>query len=182
MIALAVLLRSVVRFVMIRNPGMDDYTIIMALFFTIGYMLEIVLEKVYNIGFPASTLTTEMMLMQLKLTLSIEVTYYLIVGSIKVSIIYLYLRFGKAHPLSYILCVCRGTDHSTAVSERFRMLCNGTIIFEVIFTAICLCVTLGQCSPLDKLWDLTGTQKGFCINTTVFFYCESDMPCAPQGK
>lgn len=52
------------------------------------------------------------------------------------------------------------------------MLCYGTIAFEIIFTAICLCVTLSQCSPLSKMWDLDGTVRGFCINTTAFFYCE----------
>lgn len=52
------------------------------------------------------------------------------------------------------------------------MLCNATIIFEVVLTIISLGVTLGQCSPLSKMWDLTGTEAGHCINTTAFFYCE----------
>lgn len=151
---------------------MDDYTIIAALFFTIGYMLEILLEKANNIGFPASALTADMMLMQMKLTLTIEVTYYLIVGFIKVSIIYLYLRFGM---LSWLDPQASGTDFWTAVSERFRMLCHGTVVFEAIFTVVCVCVTLGQCSPLSKFWDLTGAQNGFCINTTGFFYCKPNI-------
>lgn len=74
---------------------MDDYTIIVALVFTIGYMLEILLNKEAHIGFPASTLTAGMKIKQLQLTLAIEATYYMIVGSIKTSIIYLYLRFGR---------------------------------------------------------------------------------------
>lgn len=73
---------------------MDDYTILAALFFVIGYMLEILLLKENGIGFPSATLTTEMAVKSLKITLAIEATYYMIVGSIKVSIIYLYLRFG----------------------------------------------------------------------------------------
>lgn len=55
------------------------------------------------------------------------------------------------------------------------MLCHATIVFEVVFTVVCICVTFGQCSPLSKMWDLTGTVDGSCINTTVFFYCESIM-------
>lgn len=74
---------------------MDDYTIIVALLFTIGYMFEILISKANHIGFPSSTLSVDMMLTLLKTTLAIEATYYMIVGSIKTSIIYLYLRFGR---------------------------------------------------------------------------------------
>lgn len=74
---------------------MDDYTIIVALFFTIGYVFEILISKANHIGFPQSTLTTDMVLTLLKTTLAIEATYYMIVGSIKTSIVYLYLRFGR---------------------------------------------------------------------------------------
>lgn len=80
---------------------MDDYTIVVAVFLTIGYMLEIFLEKENMIGFPASTLTMEQMVNQMKVTLSIEVTYYCIVGFIKISILYLYLRFGELRPMSH---------------------------------------------------------------------------------
>lgn len=97
-IVLAVLMRIILRFFVIRNPGMDDYTIVIATFFTVGYMLEILLQKENKIGFPGSTLTMDQMVNQLKVTLAIEATYYLIVGFIKMSIIYLYLRFGTFGP------------------------------------------------------------------------------------
>ncbi|POS71273.1 integral membrane protein [Diaporthe helianthi] len=147
--------RSLIRFVIIRKPGWDEYTILMALFFTIGYMVEILILRANHVGFPASTLTTDNMLHILQTTLAIEVTYYLIIGFIKTSILCMYLRF--------------------AVSEIFRYLCYGTIVFQMVFTVICLCVTLGQCQPLRKMWDLIGTQPGFCINATAFFYTTSGV-------
>lgn len=152
---------------------MDDYTIIVALIFTIGYMLEVLLNKESRIGFPASTLTAGMMTRQLQLTLAIEATYYMIVGFIKTSIIYLYLRFGMQGLRAQ---TSRGhtspvTNMLTGVADRFRLLCHGTIIFQIVFTATCLGVTFGQCSPLHKMWDLTGSVPGSCINTTAFFYC-----------
>lgn len=76
--AFAVLARSIVRFIVIRNPGMDDYTILGALLFTIGYLLEILVTKSHRVGFPASTLTINDMLTIIQVTLAIEVTYYLI--------------------------------------------------------------------------------------------------------
>lgn len=62
---------------------------------------------------------------------------------------------------------------SLAVSETFRSLCQVTVILHTIFFGICLVVTLCQCRPLEKMWDLTGTVEGSCINTTAFFYCMS---------
>ncbi|KAI3394514.1 hypothetical protein diail_2603 [Diaporthe ilicicola] len=150
-----VAVRSLIRFFIIRKPGADEYAILVALLFTIGYMIEIMVARSDHIGFPASTLTIDNMLGLLQTTLAIEVTYYLIVGFIKTSILCMYLRF--------------------AVSEVFRYLCYGTIIFQLVFTVICICVTLGQCQPLSKLWDLTKMQPGSCINTTAFFYSTSGV-------
>lgn len=88
-------MRVIIRAFVMRKPGMDDYTIVAAVCLTLGYTIEILLEKHHRIGFPASTLTTAQMQSQLKVTLSIQVTYPLVVGFIKTSIVYLYLRFGK---------------------------------------------------------------------------------------
>lgn len=68
---------------------------ILAAILTLGYLLAILMDKANHVGFPAATLTMYEMSMQLKITLAIEVVYYMIVGSIKTSILYLYLRFGK---------------------------------------------------------------------------------------
>lgn len=92
--AFIVAVRSLIRFVIVRKPGYDEYTIIVALFFTIGYMIELLILRGNHVGFPASTLTIDNMLGILQTTLAIEVTYYLIIGFIKTSILCTYLRFG----------------------------------------------------------------------------------------
>lgn len=96
--AFVVAVRSLIRFVIVRKPGYDEYTILVALFFTVGYMIEILILRADHVGFPASTLTTENMLGILQTTLAVEVTYYLIVGFIKTSILCMYLRFGTLKP------------------------------------------------------------------------------------
>lgn len=58
----------------------------------------------------------------------------------------------------------------TAVSETLRKLCYGTIVFEAVFSVVCIVVVLVQCIPLDKTWDITQTVQGTCINTTALFY------------
>jgi len=67
------------------------------------------------------------------------------------------------------------TIFPTAVSSTFRILCWATIALHTVFFLICLIVTLAQCRPLEKMWDLTGVVDGSCINTTAFFYFTSSF-------
>lgn len=105
-LAFVVAVRSLIRFVIVRKPGLDEYTILVALFFTVGYMIEILILRANHVGFPASTLTKDNMLGLLQTTLAIEVTYYLIVGFIKTSILCMYLRFGTLKPVPTQHCAC----------------------------------------------------------------------------
>lgn len=88
-------MRLIIRFFVIRRPSYDDYAIIVALVFIVGYMIEILVAKANHIGFPAATLTIDDKSSLLKDALAIEVTYHMIVGFIKISILCMYLRFGK---------------------------------------------------------------------------------------
>lgn len=87
-------MRSFIRYFIIRKPSYDDYSIILALVFNIGYMSEVLVAKANHIGFPAPLLTAENMVSLLKDALAIEVTYWIILGFIKISILCTYLRFG----------------------------------------------------------------------------------------
>jgi len=59
-----------------------------------------------------------------------------------------------------------------AVTTTLRRACFGMISFHALFLIVSISVTLAQCQPLHKMWDLTGTVDGKCINTTAFFYCK----------
>ncbi|KAF9876668.1 integral membrane protein [Colletotrichum karsti] len=150
---IVVIARTFVRTVLIRKPGLDDYFIIIALIFTLGYLAEVFVGKANHIGFPMATLSLENMTSLLKNTLAIQVTYYTCISSIKISILCMYLRF--------------------AVTRSFNVLCICTIAFHALFFIICIAVTLSQCQPLYKQWDITQTVPGNCINTTAFFYFTS---------
>jgi hypothetical protein len=64
----------------------------------------------------------------------------------------------------------------SAVSRTFRIVCWVTIAVHSVFFAVCLIVTLAQCRPLAKMWDLVGAVEGSCINSTAFFYCKPTIP------
>ncbi|KAH8880600.1 integral membrane protein, partial [Thozetella sp. PMI_491] len=153
--AIIVGLRCFCRFFLIRNHGVDDYMMIGAMVLTIGYLIDIFVGRNNHMGFPATMLTLDNMTAIIKATLAIQVSYYTIIFCIKTSILFTYLRF--------------------ALSRTFRLLCIGTIVVHTVFFLICFVVTLAQCNPLPKMWDLTGTMEGHCINTTVFFYFTSSF-------
>ncbi|KAK0620834.1 integral membrane protein [Immersiella caudata] len=150
---LIVLVRTYLRAVVIRKFGYDDATILVALFFCVAYLVEILLTKNNGIGHAITTLSLDNMLNLIKITLAIQCTYYGAVNFIKFSILCMYLRF--------------------AVTTTLRKACYGMIGFHVLFLIVCLAVTLAQCQPLHRMWDLTGTVAGSCINTTAFFYFTS---------
>lgn len=96
-----------------------------------------------------------------QITLAIQCTYYGAVNFIKFSILLMYLRI--------------------AVTETLRKACIGMIVFHSLFFAVSIVVTLAQCRPLEKMWDLMGTVDGGCINTTAFFYCKPSHSRAAVG-
>ncbi|KAI0517794.1 hypothetical protein F5B22DRAFT_654571 [Xylaria bambusicola] len=146
--------RCVIRFFMIFKPGMDDCMIIGALIFTIAYEVAIYVIKIHGgVGMPITTLSFTEMATFLKATFAIELIYYTIVFCIKTSIIFMYQRF--------------------AIWDTFKKLCLGTNILLFTFYVVCIGATLGQCTPLEKAWDVTRALPGTCINTTAFFYFTS---------
>ncbi|KAK4664784.1 uncharacterized protein QC763_506330 [Podospora pseudopauciseta] len=145
--------RTFVRAVLMRKFGADDWTMLGALLFSCGYLVEIIIMKYNGVGHAITTLTVDNMLILIKVTLAIQCTYYACVNCIKFSILCMYLRF--------------------AVTETLRYACFGLIGFHAVFFIISLTTTLAQCQPLEKMWDLTGVAPGRCINTTAFFYFTS---------
>lgn len=151
--AIAVVLRCIGRFILIRMPGPDDYFLIAAMMGIFGYMAGMFAVKNDHMGFPSSNLTPANMVNFLKTALAIQIIYSATLAFIKASICFTYLRF--------------------AVANRFRYLCIGTIVTHAVFFLICFIILLFQCQPMEKLWDVTGTVQGKCINNTAFFYSTS---------
>ncbi|KAF2001516.1 integral membrane protein [Amniculicola lignicola CBS 123094] len=152
---LLVALRMYCRGILVHNIGKDDWMMLVAMFFTIGYLVEIYVLRDNGMGFSGLLLQLDQMLALIKTTLAVEITYYIIVYAIKVSILMFYLRI--------------------AVNKRFQLACNLTIYFLTVFMVVCVVVCIVQCIPLHKMWDLTGLVQGHCINTTAFFYFTSSF-------
>ncbi|KAF2276366.1 uncharacterized protein EI97DRAFT_433207 [Westerdykella ornata] len=148
--AVAVGLRVFTRAYIVGTMWADDWAMIAALFFAFGYALEVLIEaKSFNAGFSGKDLSPHDMVGLIKVTIAVVVTYKLVLTLAKVSILLFYLRI--------------------AVRPSFEKLSRWTLIVVVLFQVVVTFGTIGQCVPIEKAWDLTGTVKGRCINTNIFY-------------
>ncbi|KAH4183647.1 hypothetical protein HBI56_151920 [Parastagonospora nodorum] len=154
-----VTLRVYTRAVIVRNFGHDDYAMLVALVLIIGYFVAIIVLKDNGLGLSGEVLSPTQMRNQVQTTLAIQVIYYVVINTIKISILFFYLRI--------------------AARKRLEALSKGTIGFLAAFCSICIICTLSQCIPLHKFWDLTGTAPGTCsIDATALFYATSSINIA----
>ncbi|KAF2864953.1 hypothetical protein BDV95DRAFT_600138 [Massariosphaeria phaeospora] len=151
---LCVGLRVYTRAYIVRNMGIEDWTMIGAAVLTIVFLLEVIAgSKHYMMGFGGLSLTPELMKSNIKMILAIIVTYKTTVTVIKISIVMMYLRL--------------------AVDRTFARLCKGTIYLLLLWQFILFIVVPAQCRPLNKLWDFTGRIQGKCINANAFYLTTS---------
>jgi hypothetical protein len=62
----------------------------------IGYLAAIVVLRVNGLGLSGKDLSPSQMVTQIQTTLAIQVIYFILINTIKVSILFFYLRIGKA--------------------------------------------------------------------------------------
>jgi hypothetical protein len=74
--------------------GKDDYAMLTALLFTLGYLATIFVLRENKMGFRGSEASFQQATTTLKVTYAIESIYYLSVNAIKISIVFFYLRIG----------------------------------------------------------------------------------------
>jgi hypothetical protein len=160
-------LRVYTRAIILHNIGKDDYAIIIALFFTLGYLATIYVLRDNKMGFRLTEVSLEQAVTSLKVTYAIESIYYVCINTIKASIVFFYLRIGTT---LFSCSSCMANNGMIAVEKSFERTCKATIAFLFTFCTICIIVIFAQCRPLHKMWDIMQTVQGSCINTTIFIY------------
>ncbi|KAF2714561.1 integral membrane protein [Pleomassaria siparia CBS 279.74] len=150
-----VCMRTYARTIVVRCFGIDDWMMLVALLFTIGYLIAIWILRDNGMGFSGSTLSLEQMTNIVKTTLAIEIMYYIVIFTIKASILFFYLRI--------------------AAEKMFTRACQITIAVLGVFCGVCVICCLTQCIPIRDMWNFTGVLEGKCINTTALFYFTSSF-------
>jgi hypothetical protein len=100
-------LRVYIRSIVLQNMGKDDYAMVVALLFTLGYLATIFVLRANGMGFRGREVSFVQATTTMKVTYAIEMIYYLCVTSIKISIVLFYLRIGKYNPS---ICINGVTD------------------------------------------------------------------------
>ncbi|KAF2641859.1 hypothetical protein P280DRAFT_424408 [Massarina eburnea CBS 473.64] len=141
-------LRVYTRAYIVRNMGMEDWTMLAAATTTLVFLLLfIVSAEKYKVGFSIMSVTLDQIVQSTKLGLAIIVFYKGTVTLIKISILMIYLRI--------------------AVSRTFSLLCKGSIALLATYQVIVMIIVPAECAPLKKAWDFS--VEGHCINTAVFY-------------
>ncbi|ORY06132.1 hypothetical protein BCR34DRAFT_36029 [Clohesyomyces aquaticus] len=149
-----VALRAFVRTWVVRNFGPDDWAIVAAAIFVLGLFTEsTIAARNYKLGFSTFQMLPEQAVNNMKVLISILVTYPMALTLIKLSILLFYLRI--------------------AVVKTFENLCKGTVILVVLFQIISIIVTCTECIPLSKMWGFYNQAPGHCINYNAFYHVSS---------
>ncbi|KAF1993499.1 hypothetical protein P154DRAFT_450033 [Amniculicola lignicola CBS 123094] len=147
-------LRVYTRAYIVRNIGIEDWTMIAAAGFTMVFFFELMAAaSEFKFGFSGMSMSPSDMENNIKMTMAIIVIYKLTMTLIKLSILIMYLRL--------------------AVEKLFARLCIGTMVLLIVWQFIVIVVVPSQCIPLRKAWDFTGMVKGRCINANTFFLTTS---------
>ncbi|KAL1895906.1 hypothetical protein Sste5346_005004 [Sporothrix stenoceras] len=163
MTALAVIfvtVRTISRFWVIRNPGIDDCLLILATLVLCGFLGGMGAAIVgNNMGYPTLSLSLSNIITLSKFALVVEVLYYFNICFIKVSIVLTYLRF--------------------AVSKTFKRLCYGTAAFHVMLCIASEFAVFFQTSPLSNMWTPQGGfGSSYQVNILVLFYVTAGINIA----
>ncbi|KAG4412716.1 hypothetical protein IFR04_014147 [Cadophora malorum] len=149
--AVAVILRLVGRWIIVRKFGVDDITMFVGMVLTGGYLFEILYGLHFGLGLHGADIAFEEMPNVLKMIYSIQLTYNTIIALVKISIVCFYLRLAT-------------------VDSALRKGSWATILFLITFYITTQITTTLQCLPIAGNWDLSGNVKKKCINTVVYFY------------
>ncbi|KAG4430120.1 hypothetical protein IFR05_014391 [Cadophora sp. M221] len=93
---IAVVLRLVGRWVVLRKFGVDDITMVIGMALTGGYLFEILYGRRYGLGLHGKDIAFEHIPNVLKIIYSVQLTYNTIIALVKISIVSFYLRLDSA--------------------------------------------------------------------------------------
>ncbi|OAL43626.1 hypothetical protein IQ07DRAFT_488371, partial [Pyrenochaeta sp. DS3sAY3a] len=147
---LIIVLRIYTRGVIVRNVGKDDISMGIATFFTVGYQAILFVLRANGVGLSERRLDVRQKITFFKVTVAVMVVYYIISFLVKISILLGYIRI--------------------AIDDAFHRRCTYTIYTLTLTTLVFIIVTLLQCVPLAKMWDIDNSTNGKCIDRTIFIY------------
>ncbi|KAF7622177.1 hypothetical protein F9C07_8209 [Aspergillus flavus] len=137
---LTVLARMYVRLFIIRNVGLDDYTMILTMALSLAGWAIIIPEVIYGAGrhtaYVKDTATTAM-----HLNFATQGIYMWAIGLVKISIGLFLLRF--------------------APRKGYKIFIWVIIVLMLLYTTICFLTLVFQCKDIRSIWDMSVKSKCF---------------------
>ncbi|KAJ5105462.1 hypothetical protein NUU61_002809 [Penicillium alfredii] len=137
---LSVLARLYVRFFVIRNVGLDDYTMAFTMLLSLCGFAIIIPEVNYGAG-RHTVYVQDTATKAIQLNFATQVIYLWGVGLVKVAIGLFLLRF--------------------APRRGYRIFIWSVIVFMMLYTTICFFTEIFQCKDIRAIWDMTVKSKCF---------------------
>lgn len=136
------IIRLFVRIRMIRNVGWDDYTMISAMALCVAGQAVIIPEVHYGAGKHINYIPPANFVKGLKYNFITQPIYVCAISIVKISVGFFLLR--------------------VAATPLFRRTIQSVMVFMGIYTVICLCTIVFQCTNPAMLWD--SSAKGKCFS------------------
>ncbi|KNG83679.1 integral membrane family protein [Aspergillus nomiae NRRL 13137] len=137
---LTVMARMYVRLFIIRNVGLDDYTMILTMMLSLAGWAIIIPEVIYGAGrhtaYVKDTATTAM-----HLNFATQGIYMWAIGLVKISIGLFLLRF--------------------APRKGYKIFIWVIIVLMLLYTTICFLTLIFQCKDIRSIWDMSVKSKCF---------------------
>ncbi|KAL9111934.1 MAG: hypothetical protein Q9227_003784 [Pyrenula ochraceoflavens] len=155
--AALVILRWVSRVAVLRNPGIDDYLVIISLILSIGLTVCIVIQKNNGLGRHFDTISPPEFLALMK-TLYGSIPIYLTgLAVTKVSIIVQYKR--------------------VFVGDKIQRACNIALGIVIVYGMWTFWSGVFTCFPVAKFWD-KNIKGGYCLNNTALWFTNASVNIA----
>ncbi|KIW27818.1 uncharacterized protein PV07_07521 [Cladophialophora immunda] len=146
-----VICRLLVRFLVHRRTGWDDYTLIISLALAIGMTVCFNMEVYYGMGLHTKQLDAHNKVLAFEWLWVAQLLYKFANGMTKITIVLLYLRIFP--------------------TRKFKILAWSVIGYVVAYCTAAVCTSIWQCDPIEKAWKKT--LPGHCIDIGKLWYANS---------
>lgn len=154
--AAAVIGRIWIRLALVNTKlAADDWVIMVSLAFSVAFVADVITQTKYGLGKHVTDLPEGFDFSEsLKLFYFGEAIYYIVVGTTKIAILFLYLRL--------------------AVNKKLRMIIWATMAFVAATVVACTIAGIFQCDPIAFAWNKS-IVGGTCFNVTALFYSNAGL-------
>ncbi|KAK4962683.1 hypothetical protein LTR10_000310 [Elasticomyces elasticus] len=176
--AASVISRLATRVGIVRNAGIDDAFITVALLFSIATTVTLLLQVKYGMGQHQDTLSEQDQLLQLRPFWASIWVYNLAISCTKFSILFQYLRIVRTDFLSrHQLELSSPTLHPSLSfpGRKFRATCYALIGVVFVYSCWTFFSAIFACTPVEYFWKPNRPGGGKCLDRFAVWFANAGI-------